>query len=390
MKTPEDPSAIASPAASAEASSELQLPSPPAPARSSAPPTRCLSKLQIDSPARARAPREAIATADVDVAGEDLHGHGAVVSARGPARRRDPELARLVDAYVESRTTLNTRLAYELALQDFLRAQKIQDAGLLLAVRADQVVRYRNALEKRGLAPSTINQRLAAVRGLYRRMLKEGRIQHNPADPELVEGLQVSDVSRTEGLTVDEVGQVLATCDGTLRGLRDRALILTLFYQGLRRSEASKLCYRDITTRRGLLEVKGAKNNPYDTIRLRPEVKRAIEDYLEVLGRELRRRDTRPEDPVFVSVSIRSFGRRLAPSSINNLVKARVKMAGIARRVTCHSLRHACCSAALAAGVPLHQVQRHLRHKDVRTTLRYDREREARKNPTLEMMPPVQ
>lgn len=390
MKTPDETSAIALPAAAAaEASSELQLPSPTTPASSAgadpAPGQRKNHKALPDQVLGR--PGAAIAVDDAGVAGLDLDDRG---RERGPARRRDPELVRLVDAYVESRTTLNTRLAYELALQDFLRAQKIQDAGELQAVRADQVVRYRNALEKRGLAPSTINQRLAAVRGLYRRMLKEGRIQHNPADPELVEGLQVSDVSRTEGLTVDEVGQVLATCDGTLRGLRDRALVLTLFYQGLRRSEVSKLCYRDITTRRGLLEVKGAKNNPYDTIRLKPEVKRAIEDYLEVLGRELRRRETRPEDPVFVSVSIRSFGRRLAPSSINNLVKARVKLAGITRRATCHSFRHACCSAALAAGVPLHQVQRHLRHKDVRTTLRYDREREARKNPTLEMMPDVE
>jgi integrase/recombinase XerC len=384
MKTPEETNVIAAPATAAEASQELQLPSPTSPASSAgadpAPGKRKNYKALPDQILG----RPAVAIAAADVAGLDLQD---LDRARGPARRRDPELVRLVDAYVESRTTLNTRLAYELALQDFLKALKIENAGEVLAVRADQVVRYRNALEKRGLAPSTINQRLAAVRGLYRRMLKEGRIQHNPADPELVEGLQVSDVSRTEGLTVGEVSQVLATCDGTLRGLRDRALVLTLFYQGLRRSEASKLCYRDITTRRGLLEVKGAKNNPYDTIRLKPEVKRAIEDYLEVLGRELRRRETRPEDPVFVSVSIRSFGRRLAPSSINNLVKARVKLAGITRRATCHSFRHACTTAALAAGVPLHQVQRHLRHKDVRTTLRYDREREARKNPTLEMMP---
>jgi integrase/recombinase XerC len=393
MKPPDETSAIALPAAVPEASQELQRPSPTTPASSAGadpgPGKRKNYKIPPDQVLGR--PAVPITEASPNVAGEELHGRGDDdVGTGGPARRRDPELARLVDAYVESRITLNTRLAYELALQDFLRALKIEDAGELLAVRADQVVRYRNALEKRGLAPSTINQRLAAVRGLYRRMLKEGRIQHNPADPELVEGLQVSDVSRTEGLTVDEVGQVLATCDGTLRGLRDRALVLTLFYQGLRRSEASKLCYRDITTRRGLLEVKGAKNNPYDTIRLKPEVKRAIEDYLEVLGRELRRRETRPEDPVFVSVSIRSFGRRLAPSSINNLVKARVKLAGITRRATCHSFRHACTTAALAAGVPLHQVQRHLRHKDVRTTLRYDREREARKNPTLEMMPDVE
>jgi integrase len=76
---------------------------------------------------------------------------------------------------------------------------------------------------------------------------------------------------------LDEVNAILGTCDGTLRGLRDRALLMTLYYEGLRRSEASRLRYRDITTKRGLVEVRNSKNNPYATIRLRPEVKRAID-----------------------------------------------------------------------------------------------------------------
>jgi integrase/recombinase XerD len=239
-----------------------------------------------------------------------------------------------------------------------------------------------------GIATDPINQRLAAVRGLYGRLLKMGRINHNPADPELVCGLRVSTVSRTEGLTFDEVKQILATCNGTLLGLRDRALLMTLYYQGLRRSETSKLNWRDLTTKRGLMEVRDAKNNPYETIRLRPEVRDAIEGYLEVLNRELRKRDTRPDDPVFCSLSrLRSFGERLAPSSMNEIVKGRAKQAGIRRRVTCHVFRHACTTHGLAAGVPLHQVQRHLRHKDVKTTLRYDRERDVRKNPMMDAMP---
>lgn len=253
------------------------------------------------------------------------------------------------------------------------------------------MVEYRNSLQDRGLAASTINTRLAAVRGLYGRLLLERRISGNPADPKLVPGMPISDVSRTEGLSVDEVRRILSACDGTLRGLRDRALLMTLFYQGLRRSEASKLRYRDLTSKRGLLEVKGAKNNPYDTVRLRPEVRGAIEAYLEVLNRELCRRETRPDDPVFVSLSrLRSFGKRLAPSSINEIVKERVKSAGFTgRRITAHSWRHTCTTAALQAGVPLHQVQRHLRHKDLRTTLRYDRERDVRKNPTTDVLPSV-
>lgn len=183
---------------------------------------------------------------------------------------------------------------------------------------------------------------------------------------------------------------MIETCDGTLLGLRDRALLMTLFYEGLRRSEASRLNWRDITTKRGLVEVRDAKNNPYETIRLRAEAQRAIDDFHEVLNRELRRPATRPLDPVFVSLSrLRSFGGRLSPTAINEVVKERARQARIERRVSAHVLRHACTTAALAAGAPLHQVQRHLRHKDVRTTLRYDRERDVRKNPTLDILPPL-
>jgi integrase len=153
----------------------------------------------------------------------------------------------------------------------------------------------------------------------------------------------------------------------------------------------SKLNWRDLTTRRGLLEIRDAKGGPYETIRLRPEVRQAIEDYHRILNMELQRLDTHPEDPVFVSLStVGEKGVRLAPSSINELVKAHVRAAGLKRRITCHSWRHTATTHALAAGAPLHQVQRHLRHKDVRTTLRYDRDRDVRKNPTLDLMPPVE
>jgi integrase len=124
---------------------------------------------------------------------------------------------------------------------------------------------------------------------------------------------------------------------------------------------------------------------------MRPEVRSAIEDYLEVLNRYLERRETRPKDPVFVSLSrIRSFGKRLSPTAVNEIMKARAAAAGIARRIMAHSLRHTCTTVALAAAPPLHQVQRHLRHKNVQTTLRYDRKQEVRNNPTTDQMPTVQ
>ena len=80
--------------------------------------------------------------------------------------------------------------------------------------------------------------------------------------------------------------------------------------------------------------------------------------------------------------------KALAPSSINEIVKNRARQAGIKRRITAHSWRHTCTTHGLKR-VPLHQVQRHLRHKDVRTTLRYDRDREVRQNPTTDALPPI-
>ena len=310
-----------------------------------------------------------------------------------PSRRGialDSALREVVDEFVESRIAENTRLAYRKAIENFLETTEISTLKGLLQATSSDIIKYRNGLQKRRMTPATINQRLVAIRVLYRGLLKRGKIEHNPADPELVGGLRVSDVSKTEGLALEEVEKMIAACDGTLRGLRDRALLMTLFYQGIRRSEASKLSYRDLTTRRGLLEIRDAKNNPYDTIRLRPEVKGAIDGYLEVLNRELRRHSVRPDDPVFVSLSrLRSFGKRLSPVSVNEIVKARALEAGIERRITAHSYRHSCATHGLARGVPLHQVQRHLRHKDIRTTLRYDRERDVRKNPMTDELPPI-
>lgn len=329
----------------------------------------------------ASGPHEAPSESDtLDAHHED--GHGGV--------SWDPALRDLVDLYVESRTAPNTRLAYRKALEDFTKALGISTTEAFVTASSADVTRYRNSLQKLKRSPSTINQRLVAVRGLYGRLIKEGKLERNPADPELVSTLRVSEVSKTEGLSLEEVERMVATCNGTLAGLRDKALLMTLYYQGLRRSEASKLTYKDLTTRKGLLEIRDAKNNPYDTVRLRPEVKAAIDGYLEVLDRELRRRHVRPEDPVFVSLSrIRSFGKRLSPTAINEVVKARAVAAEINRRITAHSYRHSCATHGLSRGVPLHQVQRHLRHKDIRTTLRYDRERDVRKNPMTEVLPPI-
>src|SRR6185295_2908981 len=122
-----------------------------------------------------------------------------------PGTVPEPTLRTLLDEFIESRSAENTRMAYRKALDDFLAELGLETLAAFLAVQTVDVVRYRNALQKRRLAAPTINQRLVAVRGTFGRLVKEGRIGRNPADAELVGNLKVSDVSKTEGLSLEEI-----------------------------------------------------------------------------------------------------------------------------------------------------------------------------------------
>jgi integrase len=79
----------------------------------------------------------------------------------------------------------------------------------------------------------------------------------------------------------------------------------------------------------------------------------------------------RTDGPVFLAVD----GRRLDRHGAGWIVRKTACRAGIAKTVTPHTLRHACITAALDAGVPLRDVQEAASHADPRTTMRYDRAR---------------
>lgn len=301
-----------------------------------------------------------------------------------------PDLAAAVRRYTSGLRAPRTREEYEKALRDFIGRARIRGLAEMLSVTSDRVVEYRNALQEAKLSAATIKLRLSAVSGFFAELVYQGRLPANPADPRVVRRLLLSDVAKTEGLSIAEVRAMILTCpENTVVGLRDRAILTTLLYEGLRRSEISNLEHRDLATRQGLLEIREAKRSSYDAIRLHPEVDRAIAKYLEALKKD-QEAGFRGQDPVFVSFS-RSAGNdpRLCPTSVNDIVKAAARQAGIDRRVSAHSLRYACATLALEGGAPVHQVQRHLRHRDIRTTLRYDCARETRKNPTIEAIPPL-
>ena len=162
---------------------------------------------------------------------------------------------------------------------------------------------------------------------------------------------------------------------------------MTLFYQGLRRSEAAGLRHHDVRRQAGILVLRNTKTTDRDEVSLRPEVARAIDDYTRALDERLGRLAPRRTDPVFVSFARSGFARPLSPTAILDIVKKRARDAGIRRNIVCHSLRHAMVTHALDHHASLEEAGAHARHLDPRTTARYDRRRRRRGAAAVQALP---
>ena len=246
--------------------------------------------------------------------------------------------------------------------------------ALLPSVKFQHVVEYREALRISGLKNSTINVRLSAIHSMFKRMRRLKMIDENPADPELVQRMRVSNVSTTEGLSSEEAETLLRICheEGTLRGKRDMALFAVMMHNGLRRSEVVQLnvhSFKKVNkTPTYTLILKGGKTI---TIEFIGPVWEAIKRWLE--SANIR------SGPVFRRVHKTHFGRetvqekRLTPSGVYDIIRTRTKEAGIEKNIHPHSMRHTYATLALLAGVPIQEVQISMGHSNTDTTFRYYR-----------------
>lgn len=284
----------------------------------------------------------------------------------------------LLDAYIRGLPSEPTRKVYRrcvLAFDGFLGERPLHSA-----TRRD-VEAFRAHLENLGRAASTIAKHLTALNGYFGFALEEGELERNPVAS--ARRPKLSDHSTRKGITKAETQQLLAVCDpGSMIGLRDRALIMVLAIQGWRISEALGLQVEDLGEEQGhkVAEILG-KGGKQARVPLAAPVWSAIQDWLDGAGIE--------EGPIFVAV--RKGGSVVQSQAISSQsawkrIRHIAGRAGISRELHPHLFRHGCATAALAAGVPLHQVQDHLRHADPRTTRRYDSHRLSLANPTAHVL----
>jgi integrase/recombinase XerC len=247
---------------------------------------------------------------------------------------------------------------------------------------------YLSRLHELGYAKTTVARRLASLRSFFRFGQREGWAKHNPARP-----LRNPRKSRNlpHFLSTDEIAKLLESPPRAgSAGLRDRAILETMYSAGLRVSEVVGLSDEDYDAAAGVLRVRGKGKKE----RLSPIgsfAARAIDRWLSVrkVARPAAPRSHAPRGngesaaprrvyqgraesltratPLFVN----KFGKRLTTRSVARMLEKYLKLSGLDLRTTPHTLRHSFATHLLDRGADIRSVQELLGHKSLVTTQIY-------------------
>ena len=218
-------------------------------------------------------------------------------------------------------------------------------------------------LQQSGYAKTTIARRLACLRSFFRFAVREGWIESNVAKP-----LRNPRSGRRlpHFLTADEIGRLLeAPSASTYLGLRDRAILETMYSAGLRVSELVGLSERDLDLNAGLVRAKG-KGRKERLAPLGSYAVSALKKWLVV-----RKADDKSTKNHSDAVFLNRFGKRLTSRSVGRMLEKYLKQSGLDQRTSPHTLRHSFATHLLDRGADIRSVQELLGHKSLITTQIY-------------------
>lgn len=241
------------------------------------------------------------------------------------------------------------------------RYSKVVSNGCIIAekIRSDMVRTWLGLLFETH-QPSSIARKLAALRSLFKFLVRKGKIKQNPAEevmsPKLPKKIPVF-------LSVDEIFLLLKSVPGHgWRAARDRAILELFYSSGLRASELAGLTMKNIDCDERIVRVQG-KGDKERLVPFGGAAHQALVDYME----ERRNQVQAEETAVFVN----KYGHRLTVRSIERLVQKVCKSAGLIQKVTPHTLRHSFATHLLDGGADLRSIQELLGHANLSTTQKY-------------------
>jgi integrase/recombinase XerC len=259
----------------------------------------------------------------------------------------------------ERNVSPHTLVAYRsdlLQFCDFVRSEQGKEP--VVAAVTHLTVRRFLALLARDHGKSTLGRKLAAIRSLFKFLLRAGRVGKNPA--ELV-STPKKEQKIPYHLDIDEVtALVTAPTSIDLLVLRDRAILETLYSSGLRVSELTGLAVADVDLSQGLVRALG-KGGKERIVPLGSHACAALADYL------LARANPPHDAPLLLNAR----GGRLTSRSVGRIVDKYIHAIATMKKVSPHTLRHTFATHLLEGGADLRSIQELLGHASLSTTQKY-------------------
>ncbi len=218
----------------------------------------------------------------------------------------------------------------------------------------DHIRQYQAHLfGQRKLAPSTVTQRLAALRFFYIKTLRKPWSVAETLYPKKVQRLPII-------LSAEEVAQLI---DSALTAFH-RILLMTLYATGVRRAELARLKITDIDSRRMIIHIQGGKGRKDRDVMLSPKLLEALREY----WRGLRRK---PKDWLFPGGRWHTANHPITTKVVWDACQKAAQRAGIHKKIHPHTLRHCFATHLLEAGADLRTIQVLLGHRDLEETTIY-------------------
>jgi len=262
----------------------------------------------------------------------------------------------------ERNASPHTEKNYRNDLEQFREYLERQGIPTFASVSYEEARRYLAGLSLKEYARRTLSRKLSALRSFYMFLVREGLAESSPfalvRSPKQERKLPVF-------LYLEEMRELLEAPDpADPLGLRDRAVLETLYASGMRVSELAALDTDSVDLASGIALVFG-KGSKERYVPLGEYAVEAIRNYLR------RARPHLVKDPAQEALFLNRAGGRLTDRSVRRIVDRAVEQAALRKNISPHTLRHSFATHMLEAGADLRTVQELLGHENISTTQIY-------------------
>lgn len=258
---------------------------------------------------------------------------------------------------IEKNASPHTITNYKIDLREF--SASIKEKALENITHVD-VRLFLARMKEKKFSKRSIARKMACLRSFFKFLCREGYLKSNPAA-----GLRTPKLEKRLPLFLDE-NQVVKLIESPevsdVYGLRDRAILETLYSSGIRVAELVGLNKEDVDFIGGVLKVYG-KGKKERLAPIGDRASRAIRSYLE----KLKTSSIKEKKAVFLNKS----ERRMSDRAIRRILEKYIRKTSLNEKISPHSLRHSFATHLLDRGADLRSVQELLGHANLSTTQIY-------------------